>query len=182
MLKLTEAPVHNSLIEGCGPSENKLQKPEACCCCWWWSSWQRQEAVELPTVSNTPWSDYIALHSNCGPILLLKCVYLNGDWQIYMTHTHSPIIALCGYPHYHCPHFEAVSLFQTKYFSEYLCWASLSICICGTSWPSFKAHDLRHLHRRACIWYDSSWSPECEHKVIYLCVEFQLSQTQVFCQ
>ena len=51
----------------------------------------------------------------------LKCVYLNGDWQIYMTHTHSPIFALCGYPHYHCPHFEAVSLFQTKYFSEYLC-------------------------------------------------------------
>ena len=58
----------------------------------------------------------------------LKCVYLNGDWQIYMTHTHSPIFALCGYPHYHCPHFEEVSLFQTKYFSEYLCSTSLSIC------------------------------------------------------
>ena len=112
----------------------------------------------------------------------LKCVYLNGDWQIYMTHTHSPIFALCGYPHYHCPHFEAVSLFQTKYFSEYLCWASLSICICGTSWLSVKAHDLRHLHGRVCFWYDPSWFPEYEHKVIYLCVEFQLSQTQVFCQ
>ena len=106
-----------------------------------------------PSVKHKAWGLLIGFSS-----LLEYEITQNASLRLIWSHT-----ALCGYPHKKVSIRDLSQIFTTDpilkqfhYFRQHI-WVNICVqfhlYICGTSWLSLKAHDLRHHPRGACFWY-----------------------------
>ena len=106
-----------------------------------------------PSVKHKAWGLLIGFSS-----LLEYEITQNASLRLIWSHT-----ALCGYPHKKVSIRDLSQIFTTApilkqfhYFRQHI-WVNICVqfhlYICGTSWLSLKAHDLRHHPRGACFWY-----------------------------
>ena len=106
-----------------------------------------------PSVKHKAWGLLIGFSS-----LLEYEITQNASLRLIWSHT-----ALCGFPHKKVSIRDLSQIFTTSpilkqfhYFRQHI-WVNICVqfhlYICGTSWLSLKAHDLRHHPRGACFWY-----------------------------